>query len=237
VNGCARKNLWKGAARSLVPLAFVLGFLPFSPLEALAQVELPSVEAVHALDNQQASHQIPVSFEATVVYSRGYQRLLFVEENNAAIFILAPNIETHVPGDRVRVIGKTAPSFRPIVVASSVTFLRRGKIPVPMPATFSELIRAQFDSQLVTVHAKVRAADIITNRTPPVVRSARLELTTEDGRLEAYVDSENEAVLESLIDSEVEIRGVAAGKFDDKMEQTGVVLYVSNLAEFSRNLK
>lgn len=47
----------------------------------------------------------------------------------------------------------------------------------------------------------------------------------------ASVDSDQEAAIKSLLDAQVEITGAAAGKFDDKMEETGIVLYVSKLAD------
>ena len=43
---------------------------------------LTSLRAIHALSNAQASHQLPVSFEATVTYYRGYERTLFVQDGD-----------------------------------------------------------------------------------------------------------------------------------------------------------
>jgi diguanylate cyclase (GGDEF)-like protein len=91
------------------------------------------------------------------------------------------------------------------------------------------LIRAQRDCQLVTVLATVRAADLIVSRIAPV-RSTQLQLLTESGPIEAYVDSDDANAIKNLLDAEVEVTGAAAGLFDDKMQQTGVVLYVSSLA-------
>src|SRR5208337_385295 len=51
------------------------------------------------------------------------------------------------------------------------------------------------------------------------------------GHFEANLDSDDADALKNLLDTEVEITGVAAGKFDDKMQQTGIVLYVSSLAD------
>lgn len=201
----------------------------FASASSGQQKPLISIEAVHAIDNAQASHGTPVSIDATVTYSRGYQRILFVQDNDFAIFVAAPNSDSYTPGDRIHINGKTAPSFRPIIQANSITILRHGEIPAPVPANFGGLIRAQFDSKLVKVRAKVRAADIVTARNASQMRSARLQLTVEGGHLEAYVDNDEEAKLNSLLDAEVEITGVAAGKFDDKMQQTGVVLYAAKL--------
>jgi diguanylate cyclase (GGDEF)-like protein len=92
------------------------------------------------------------------------------------------------------------------------------------------LIRGINDSRLVSLHAVVRAADIVLSGANPV-RSARLQLLSESGHFEANVDCDDESALKDLLDSEVDITGVAAGKFDNKMQQTGVVLYVSSLAD------
>jgi len=96
-----------------------------------------------------------------------------------------------------------------------------------VPATFDELIRAQYDCQLVTVRATVRAADLVGSAPK---RSARLQLLMDGGHIEANLDSDDQSTLKSLLDDEVEITGIAAGRFDDKMQQTGIVLYVSSLA-------
>ena len=133
------------------------------------------------------------------------------------------------PGDRILVRGTMQASFHPLVVGSSVTLLHHGALPAPVQATFEELIRARYDARLVTVHAVVRAADLVMSLSAPV-RSTRLQLLTEGGHFEANLDSTDENAVKDLLDAEVEITGVAAGKFDDKMQQTGVVLYVSSLA-------
>ena len=44
---------------------------------------LTSLRAIHALSNAQASHQLPVSFEATVTYYRDYERTLFVQDGDS----------------------------------------------------------------------------------------------------------------------------------------------------------
>ncbi len=191
---------------------------------------LASLRAVHALTNAQARQSIPVAFNATVVYARGYEGLLFVQDGDAAVFVRPPaNTAALVPGDRVLVLGKTQESFRPIVVGDNVTLLHHGSPPEPLPASFGELIRARYDCQLVSVRATVRAADMVVSTMAPV-RTARLQLQTEGGPVEANVDTTDENALKRLLDADVEVSGVVAGKFDDKMQQTGVVLYVSKLA-------
>jgi diguanylate cyclase (GGDEF)-like protein len=183
---------------------------------------------IHALTNAEAGKAIPVTFEATVVYSRGYDALLFVQDGGAAIFVRPPTAITMAPGDRVLIHGTTQASFRPLVVGTSVALLHHGPRPKPVPTTFEELIRAQHDSMLVTMRAVVRDADLMTSASAPV-RSTSLQLLAESGHFEANLNSDDASILNGLLDDEIEITGVAAGKFDNKMQQTGVVLYVTSL--------
>jgi diguanylate cyclase (GGDEF)-like protein len=200
---------------------------------ASAQPPLTSLREVRAVTNDQARQGPIVDFPATVTYSRIYEHLLFVQDGNSAIFIRPPNGTQVNPGDRVEVRGKMQPSFQPVVNATSVTLLHHGTPLRPQPATFVQLIQSRFDSMLVTVHAKVRAADLIASGGANPVRSARLQLISEGGHFEANLDSDDAEALKSMLDAEVEITGAAAGKFDDKMQQTGVILYVSSLANIT----
>jgi diguanylate cyclase (GGDEF)-like protein len=197
---------------------------------AAAPDPLTTLRAVHALTNAEASRGVPVAFEATVSYSRGYARVLFVQDADAAIFVRPSTTVQLAPGDRVQVRGTTSQSFRPIVNAESVTLLRHESAPKPVAATFDELIRAQLDSLPVTVHSVIRAADMVVSADGKV-RSMRLQMLTDGGHIEADVDSDDASALQDLLGAEVDVTGVAAGKFDDKMQQTGVLLYVSSLAD------
>lgn len=205
-------------------------FVFFGPFLQAAPPALTTLQSIHRLSNQEAANAIPVDFEATIVYSRGYERLLFVQDGNAAIFVSSPTSASWRTGDRVLIKGRTQRSFRPLVVASSIALLHHGPLPKPVPATFPELIRAELDCRLVTLKAVVRAADLVLSAAAPV-RSTRLQLQLPGGHVEANIDSDDSAKLRSMLDDEVEIAGVAAGKFDDKMQLTGVVIYVSSLAD------
>jgi diguanylate cyclase (GGDEF)-like protein len=207
---------------------FVIFFGCAAALWAAAPVPLTSLHEVDALTNAEASRELPVVFEAAVGYSRGSEYLLFVQDGDDAIFVLPPSNIRLIPGDQVEVHGTTRASFRPIVIATSVKVLGHGDPPKPVTASFDELIRAERDSRMVTVHAVVRAADVVVNAAS--VRSMRLQMLTDGGQIEANVDSDDSNAINGLMDAEVSITGVAAGEFDDKMQQTGVVLYVSSTA-------
>lgn len=173
-------------------------------------------------------HALPVSFTATVTYFRNYERTMFVQDGDQAIYVQAATKQNFVPGDLVRVNGTTHDSFRPYVFSSDITLVRHGKLPQPEPATYDQLIRAERDCQLVTIRAWVRAADLI--ETSGVV-SASVQLLMDGGSLEASVDSSDTSQFANLLDSEVEITGAASGRFDGKMQQTGVLIHVSSFAD------
>jgi len=191
---------------------------------------LTNLHAIRALTNEEASHNLPVAFEATVTYSRGYETNLFVQDGDTAIYVQAPTDAKLVPGDRVLVRGKTKPSFNPIVVGESITLLRHGERPTPLPATFDSMIRAETDCKLVTVRGTIRTADRMLSLVAPV-HYIRLQLLMDGGYFSANLDNDDAGVIEGLLDSEVEMTGVASEEFDSKMHETGILMHIQSLSD------
>jgi len=197
---------------------------------AAATAPLTTLRAIHNLTNAEASEKPLVAFEATVTFFRGYEGTLFVQNDDIGILVKIPPDTKLVPGDRVLVRGTTQGSFRPLILASSVTLLHHGSMPEPVPAVFGELIRGQRDCVRVTVHATIRSANFVLSPQAPV-RAGYLQMLTDGGYVDATVDTSDPAALKNLLDADVEITGVAGGKFDNKMQQTGIKLHVSSLAD------
>src|ERR1035441_10273213 len=197
---------------SVVAIIFVWAAAAWATAPA-APVTLTTLSAIHALSNAEASHALPVAFEATVTYIRAYARTLFVQDGDAAIFVLVPLDAKLTPGDRVLVRGTTRPSFRPIVVSESITLLHHGALPDPAPTGYNELIHSQHDAMRVTVHAVVRTADFMSGSD---AHSIFLRMIADDGYIDALVESRDASALKDLLDAEVEVTGVAAGSFDNK---------------------
>lgn len=188
---------------------------------------LDSLRAIHALTNEQAAHLLPVAFTATVTYYRDFERTMFVQDGDVAIYIQPSNPVKAVAGDRIFIQGITQPSFRPFVKATQIRIVGHAPLPKPIAATFDQLIRAQFDCMLVSIHARVRAANLEWNAAG---RSVGLQLLADGGTVDVVLDSSDTAPFEGLLDSEVEVTGVGSGRFDGKMQQTGIVLHVSSWA-------
>ena len=188
---------------------------------------LTSLRAIHALTNAQASHQLPVSFEATVTYYRAYERTLFVQDGDQAIYV-QPTAEAQLSaGDRVLIKGTTHESFRPLISATSITVLGHGSLPAAAPATFEQLIRAEFDCRLVTVRGTVHSIDLVQSSDRP---SISIHLRSDGGPIAAVIDSDKVDNLKNILDTEVEFTGAVSGRFDGKMQVTGLLLHASSLS-------
>jgi len=191
---------------------------------------LTTLREIHALTNAQASQRLPVAFEATVTYYRGYENNLFVQEGDAAIYVQAPTDAKLVPGDRILVKGKTQGSFNPIVISESITLLRHGAPLTPEPASYDQMIRAETDCKVVTVRGIVRTADRTKSLVAPVYY-IRLQLLMDGGYFDANLDSDDPGAIDGLLDSEVELTGVASEEFDSKMHETGILMHIQSLAD------
>jgi diguanylate cyclase (GGDEF)-like protein len=191
---------------------------------------LTTLRAIHELSNAEASKGLPVAFEATVTYYRGYESTLFVQDGDQAIYVYFPTDLKLLPGDRVLVQGKTQGSFNPIVISDSIALLRHGALPKPEPASFDQMIRTETDCKLVTVHAVVHAADLLLSAVADE-HFIRLELLMDGGYFEANVDSGDADALEGMLDADVELTGVASEEFDSKMHETGILMHVQSLTD------
>ncbi|HUB52294.1 MAG TPA: GGDEF domain-containing protein [Terracidiphilus sp.] len=188
---------------------------------------LNSVSAVKSLKRDEARQQLSVDFEATVLYSRLYQYTLFVEQDGVPIYVSAHTSLNLVPGDRVRIQGTTRPSFRTYVVSSQIDLLGHGPVPVPEKVTYEQLRSGDTDCQLITVKAHILSADFLSSGPNGQVTTS-LEILIDGEKAEATLDSSDPALLKELLDADVEITGVSGEQFDNKMQQTGILLHVQN---------
>ncbi|MFP5238053.1 MAG: diguanylate cyclase domain-containing protein [Acidobacteriota bacterium] len=210
----------------LSALALLLGLASF----CTAQSPLRSLKALHALTNTEAAHHYPADFDATVTYLRGYERTLFVQDGDYAIYVQPKADYTLAPGDRIRIQGLTEPSFRPFVGDATITLLHHGTPPQPLMASFEDLVHIRDDCKYVTVRGRVLSADITLSSDR---RSIVLRLLSDGGTLDVNVDSDDSAALAGLLDAEVAVTGAVSGRFDGKMEMTGIVLHTQSLNDVS----
>jgi diguanylate cyclase (GGDEF)-like protein len=190
--------------------------------------EITTVQVADNLSNAEASRHTPVDFDATVTNYRSYERNLFVQDGDAGIYVHVTAMYNLVPGDRVRVRGTMRESFRPYVEDANVAILGHVALPKALHPTFAQMIHAETDCSLVTVSGLIQSADLVLNSQAPILNT-QLNLLVDGGHVKVTIDSDDPASLQGLLDAQAEITGVQSGIFDNKMQQTGILLHVSSL--------
>ncbi len=219
-----RKDVLTGVSK-VIFMAALLGLSGVRPVVRAETPPLRTLAEIHALSNSRASRHLPVDFEATVTYFRGYERTLFVQDGEAAIYVQAATDLKLMPGDRIRIVGTTDGSFKPIVVGSDIRLVRHAQVPRPVPAEYAQLVRAERDCRYVVVRGTVISANMTLSSGRPVTQ---FELRTDGGNVGVIMDSSDPGVLNGLLDSEEAVTGVVSGRFDGKMQQTGILLHVTS---------
>jgi diguanylate cyclase (GGDEF)-like protein len=188
---------------------------------------ITSLRVLHTLGNDQAGGSLPVAFEGVVTYYRRGNRDLFVQDGDSSIYVDARPDLNVVFGDRVLVTGHTQASFRPEIEADSVRFLRRDKVPKAIPATFRQMIRGDLDTRRVVARGTVLSSDVLMDSGS---EKLYLQVLMDSGSIDAEMPYDGSIKPADLIDAEVELTGAVAGKFDYKVQMTGIVLQVPSLA-------
>jgi diguanylate cyclase (GGDEF)-like protein len=189
---------------------------------------ITTLHDIHTLSKAEAGKGLSVAFEATVTYYNKSDVDLFVQEGGEAIYVETKPNEGLMVGDRVLVRGKTRDSFTPDVLSDNVSLLHHGDPPKPLATEFERLIHAELDCMLVTVHATVRSADRVNFGN---VHGIYLRLLMDQGYIDAMAVDTDTSTLNGLLDAEVDVTGVVSGKFDSKMQLTGILLEVSRLSD------
>lgn len=211
---------------AVIPACVFLGCV--AGAGAVSPPPLTSVRAIHQLTNAEAAKELPVAFEGSVIYYKRGDASLFVQDGDLAIYVETTPDAEFTTGDRVLVRGKTEASFRPQVKSRDVTLLRHGTAPAPVEATFRQLIRADLDCRRVKVRAIVRSANLVNESGQ---RNVYLQLLIDGGNIDAEVVNGDASGLKELLDTEVEVIGAVSGKFDRKMQMTGILLEVPLLSD------
>ena len=224
----ARGTLFELTKRFAAAVAVVLTC--FAAVGAAQPAPLTTLDSVRRLSNAEAAKGIPVAFEATVTYFSAKRNVLFVQDGQSGVYVEVSSALTLVPGDRVLVKGVMAASFRPYVILSNLSLLRHGKLPEPVVTTFDDLIKARYDSVLVTARGVVASA----NPDAQWISGAKggvLSIQADGGSVDAVVNVSDPDELAKLLGAEVEVTGVSGGSFDGKRQLTGAALHVSNLSD------
>jgi diguanylate cyclase (GGDEF)-like protein len=223
------------SAAEILFFALMLGCASVAWGAEAGTAPLTTLRAIRAISHAEVLKEPPVSFEATVVYNFFHEErthdisALFVQDGNQAIYVQHVfHANDLLLGDRILIVGKVQDSFLPKIFAEKVTLIRHGALPKPAPVTFDELIQSQWDCMRIVIRGVVHSVDLVSGR---LVDTTEMEVYTDGGVIDVFVDSNDTNEVKELLDAEVELTGATGGKFDGKMELTGILLHVSSLAD------
>lgn len=210
-------RLWLGAFISV-------GTLTTSPLGAPpppASVSLTNASQLLRLTPAQAAERQPVRLEGVVTCFHASERLLFVQDASAGLFVWSDQVRSELEvGHRVAVSGVSAPGrFSPIVSGAKVELLGKGRLPEPRLVSLAQAASGSQDCQWVEVEGVVRAS--AAGGAGPV-----LELATGSSRLEVRLLASSSSNHLGLITARVKAQGVVAGRFDEQGRLRGFNLLV-----------
>jgi PAS domain S-box-containing protein len=131
--------------------------LGLNPIEATGR-SLTNIAAIRQLSTEAAAAGRPVEIEGTVIYYDPGWRCLFLQDGRDAIFVLTEtNRQPILPGDRIRLNGRTREgSYAPIVIEPVMVKLSDASLPAGSRQRVSTLLDGQFDGQRVEVGGIVR---------------------------------------------------------------------------------
>jgi diguanylate cyclase (GGDEF)-like protein len=212
--------------------AFVLLLAAAMPACSANSISVPnepitSLAVLHKLDNAQASRALRVAFEGVVTYYRPGNSDLFVQDGDAAIYVDAPRNLSLALGDRVLITGRTHDSFKPEIQSDSVRFLRHDEPPKAISATYRQMIQGDLDARRVTTQGTVLSANLVTDSGS---RNLYLQVLMDGGSIDAEAPVSGPVDTSTLLDAEVELTGAVSGKFDNKVQLTGILLQIPSIA-------
>ena len=167
---------------------------------------LTTLSAIQGVTNAAAARHMPVDFEATVIYFRGYMKgrclsRMAKPRSTSRRRPGWPGSGRPHPGAR-----NHARKFRPFVMSASIERLEHGSLPPAVHATFDDLIRPL---RLPPGHS----AGSRSHRRCVELLGAQSEHATGCRRrnIDVTVDSDDAAALKGMLDAEVEVTGLPRG--------------------------
>ena len=209
----------RGRAGPVLEEALVLG----TTTRAKKDQILATASAVRRLSADQARLQRPVQLEGVVTYNDPIERVAFVQDKSAGIYVWGSDLNSRLAiGDNVILDGVTGPGdFAPIVMPLKIETKRRGA-PLPKPANASDddIFSGREDSQWVELEGTVR-----DNR---FQGGEHTLLISHNGYRFRVVFPGNRSLPGAFVNSRVRVRGVCASLFNSTRQLLGIQVYAQS---------
>jgi len=201
----------------------VAGLVALCPLPAAARPALRTAAQVRALSLADASKHLPVHLVATVTYYDPHDRILFVQDRTAGIFVVTGRDLPIGVGSRVDVQGITQPDFTTTVDNAIVREVGKGPLPEPRQASFHATARGYEDCNFVSLTGTVRSASWFAG---PAGKLMLLSIAAREGTINAHLLQYGNLKPEDLIDSRIRVAAVAGAYFNERLQFNGPLLRI-----------
>lgn len=166
------------------------------------------------LSEAEASSHKRVTVRAVVTYFDPDWRLLFVQDETAAAFVVLGDLEMQFrPGDLIDISGVSSlGDFAPVIVNPKVGFVGKAPLPTPFKADLLDGNLPAADSKWCTFHGVVHTAQ---ERGPHTILKVGAGQTEVSVQLPMLIHGED------LVDQEISVTGVFGVLFNDRRQAVG----------------
>ncbi len=200
---------------------------------------------IRVMDIAEASRGLPVKIRGVITYCDDAWSSAFVQDESAGIYLptgcSAYGIKT---GDLVVVDGRTSPGeFVPSVIVDSIQVIGTAPLPVPGASSLERIFSGKQDSQYIRAWGVVQDVKRLRDMDPDEVVNRKpkgghpmLYIVNDQRSFHVVLPAEPYIPLpENLINSRIQLEGVAATLFNANRQFMGIRIFVSDLAQIKSN--
>ena len=184
---------------------------------------LTTAEAVRKLSADQARLKEPIQFDAVVTYNDPIQKIAFVQDKTAGVFIWSNDLNSRLLfGDSIQLTGVTGPGdFAPIVMPLSIRMLRK-RLPLPKYGHFSDedIFAGRADSQWVELDGIVRDNKVDSGQESLLI--------VHNGYRFRVLFPDSGPLPASFINARVQVRGVCGSVFNSTRQLLGIQVFAQH---------
>jgi signal transduction histidine kinase len=185
---------------------------------------LSTAAEVKALSPQLAEQRLPVSIRGVVTLAK--RPFAVIQDSTKGVYVDLSNVQAGEPirrGEICQVEGVTgAGLFAPIIIGQRVIRLGVGQLPMPVRATWAQLMNGGLDSEYVEIDG------VVTE-----VQNRQLKLLTPGGKIAVELRDFRPEVLPGYADTLIRIRGCCRANFNmvTRQVETGSIVIDGALVE------
>jgi signal transduction histidine kinase/DNA-binding response OmpR family regulator len=184
---------------------------------------LTTADSIRKLPADQARLKKPVQLQAVVTYNDPIQRIAFVQDRTAGVFVWENDLNSRLSlGDSIKLRGVTSPGdFAPSVIPLGIEMLPH-RLPLPRHVAFSDedIFSGRADSQWIELDGIVRDNKFDSGQYSLLI--------AHNGYRFRALFPDNRPLPASLINARVLVRGVCGSIFNSTRQLRGIQVFAQS---------